>query len=79
MGLNVSKPVFGEVANNKGPDQPAHTPSLITTFGIRFLGSIKCKLATGEISLFYLVIVAEESGLKHRQVVLQRGPYVLVV
>ena len=51
-------------ANNTGADQPAHPPSLISAFVIRFLKSIICKLATGEISIFELVSVAEETGLK---------------
>ena len=36
-------------ANNKAADQPAHPHSLISAFVIRFLESIMCKLATGEI------------------------------
>ena len=52
------------IANNTGADQPGHTPSLISAFVIRFLESIICKLATGEFSIFYLVSVAEETGLK---------------
>ena len=39
-------------ANNKGADQPVHLHSLISAFDIRFLESIICKLATGEISIF---------------------------
>ena len=39
-------------ANNTGADQPAHPRSLISAFVIRFLESIICKLATGEISTF---------------------------
>ena len=39
-------------AKNKGADQSAHLLSLISTFVIRFLESIICKLATGEISMF---------------------------
>ena len=45
-------------ANNKGADQPAHPRSLISALVIRFLESIISKLATGEISIFYLVSVA---------------------
>ena len=40
------------VANNTGPDQPAHPRSLISTFIIRFLENFICKLATGVISIF---------------------------
>ena len=39
-------------AKNTGADQPAHPRSLISAFVIRFVESIKCKLATGEISIF---------------------------
>ena len=51
-------------ANNTGADQPAHPRSLISAFVIRFCESIICKLATCEISIFQLVSVAEETGLK---------------
>ena len=37
--------------------------SLISAFVICFLGSIICKLATDEISIFKLVSVAEKTGL----------------
>ena len=39
-------------ANNTGAEQPAHTRGPISAFVIRFLKSIICKLATGEISIF---------------------------
>ena len=51
-------------ANNTSADQPEHPRSLISAFVIRFLEITICKLATGEISIFYLVNVAEETGLK---------------
>ena len=51
-------------ANNTGADQPAHPRSLISAFVIRFVESIICKLATDEISIFWLVPVAKETGLK---------------
>ena len=38
--------------NNKGADQPEHTPRLISAFVIQFLESFISKLATGEISIF---------------------------
>ena len=38
--------------------------SLISTFVIRLVESLICKLATGEISIFQLVSIAEETGLK---------------
>ena len=50
-------------ANNTGADQSAHPRSQISAFVIRFLESIVRKLASGEISLFQLVSVAEEAGL----------------
>ena len=37
-------------ANNTGADQPAHPHSLISVFVIRFLESIICKLAEGEMT-----------------------------
>ena len=51
-------------ANNTGADQPAHPRRLISTFVIRLLESIICNLDIGEISIFLLVSVAEETGLK---------------
>ena len=48
--------------NNTGADQPAHMHSLIIAFVILFLESIIWKLATGNISIFKLVSVAEETG-----------------
>ena len=39
-------------ANNTEADQPAHPCRLISAFVIRFLESIICKLATGEIPIF---------------------------
>ena len=49
--------------NNKGTDQSAHARSLISAFVIRFSISIISELATSEISIFYLVPVAEETDL----------------
>ena len=49
--------------NNTGADQPVHPRSLISAF-IRFLKSIICNLVTDEISIFLLVSVAEETGMK---------------
>ena len=51
--------------NNTGSDQPAHPGSLISTFVIRLLESIISILATSKISNFYLVSVAEETGLNY--------------
>ena len=50
-------------ANIKGADQPAHSRRLISAFVIRILKSIISKLASSKISIFYLVSVAEETGL----------------
>ena len=50
--------------NNKGTDQPAHAHRLIRTFIIRFLQSIISKLAIRKLSLFLLVSVAEQAGLR---------------
>ena len=49
-------------ANNKGTDQLAHPRSLISAFAIHLLNIIILKLAPSEISLFYLVSVAEKAG-----------------
>ena len=49
MGSDARKPVFG---------------GLISAFVICFVEGIICNLATGEISIFWLVPVAEETGLK---------------
>ena len=49
--------------NNKGADQPAHLRRLISAFVIRFLESNISKLAPSKISIFYLVSVAEQTGL----------------
>ena len=63
MGLVATKPVFRGFANNTGADQPAHSRRLVSAFVIRLLESIISKLDTGEISIFYLVSVVEETGL----------------
>ena len=49
-------------ANNKGADKLAHSRSLISAFPIHLLKSIILKLSPSEISLFYLVSVAEKAG-----------------
>ena len=51
------------LSSEVGADQPAHPRSLISAFVIRFSESSKSKLATGEISIFLLVSVADETGL----------------
>ena len=49
---------------NTAADQPAQPRSLISAFVIRFLESTIFNLATGKISIFKLISVAEETGLK---------------
>ena len=51
-------------ANNPGADQPARPRSLISDCVIRLFESIISRLATSEVSIFWLVSVAEETGLK---------------
>ena len=53
-------------ANNQGADQPAHPRSLISTFVIRFLESVISEHVTSKFSLFYLVFLAEETGVESR-------------
>ena len=64
VGPRREKSCLRGYSNNEGVDQPAHQRSLISAFVIRFLKNAICKLAIGEISIFYLVSVAEETGLK---------------
>ena len=45
-------------------DQPAHPRSMIRAFVISFWESNIFNLATGKFSIFYLVSVAEKTGLK---------------
>ena len=51
IGPRREKTCLRGFANNTVADQPAHPRSLISAFVIRFLESIICKLATGEISI----------------------------
>ena len=51
-GPHRDKTCLRGLANKTGADQPGHPRSLISAFVIRFLESIMCKLATGEISTF---------------------------
>ena len=51
MGL-VQENLSSWIANNTGPDQPAHPRSLISAFVVQFLESFLCKLAMGVISIF---------------------------
>ena len=63
MGLDVKKTCLKGFENNKGPDQPAHSRSRISSFVIHLLESIISKLVTSEISIFWLVSVTEQAGL----------------
>ena len=60
-GQQHEKTCLREFANNTGTDQPAQTDQRLC---YSLFESTICKLATGEISIFYLVSVAEETGLK---------------
>ena len=62
-GPRPEKTCLWEFAYNKGTDQPAHPPSLISAFVICILESSISKLATSGISFFKLVSVAEQAGL----------------
>ena len=59
--LEARKTCLWKFAINKGADQPAHPRILISVFVIRLLKRIISRLATSEISLFYLESVAEET------------------
>ena len=63
IGPRCEKTCLRRLENNKGADQPAHPHSLISDFVIRFLEMAIAKLITSEISIFWLVSVAEETGL----------------
>ena len=63
IGPRGEKTCLRGFANNTGADQPAHLRSLISAFVIRVLEIIICKRATGGISIFYVIFVAEETGL----------------
>ena len=62
MGLDARKLAFGVCKQHINTS--AHPRSLISAFVICFLESNICKLATDKISIFYLVSVAEETGMK---------------
>ena len=51
-GPHCEKTCLWGVAKNTGANQIAHPHSLISAFVIRFLESFRCKLDTGEISIF---------------------------
>ena len=61
MGLDVRKPVFGVC------EQHRHRPACASAQAdqrLCYLESILCNLATCEISIFKLISVAGETGLK---------------
>ena len=58
------KPWLWGFANNTGADQPWHPSSLNSAFVICVLESIRYNVVTIEILIFYLVSIAEETGLK---------------
>ena len=62
MGLDARKPVFG-VCEQQSADQPVHLRNLISAFVIRLSESITSGLATSKFSFFWLVSVAEQTGL----------------
>ena len=64
FGPRREKPCLLGFANNLGADQPAPPRSLISAFVIRLLESLISRLATSKISIFWLVTVAEDTGLK---------------
>ena len=50
-------------ANNKGADQPAHLPSLISAFVVRCLDSVMSVASVTKISSLMLASVADQAGL----------------
>ena len=64
MGLDARNPSSGGLQPHRR--RPACTSAQSDQcLSIHFLESIICKLAAGEISIFKLVSIAEETGLKH--------------
>ena len=63
FGPRCEKTYLRGFANKTGADQPAHLRSLISACVIRLMKSIKSRLASSEISTFWLVSVVEETGL----------------
>ena len=60
MGLDMRKPVFVGLRTTQAQTS---LRCLISPFAISFLEKIISELATSEMSIFYLVPVAEETGL----------------
>ena len=63
MGHDVRKSVFGGLRTTQAQTS-LRIRSLISAFVIRFLKKIISKLASKEISIFFLASVAEQAGLK---------------
>ena len=63
FGPRREKTCLPGFANNKSADQAAHPRQLISAFVICLLESIISKIATSEISIFYLVSVADKTSL----------------
>ena len=59
----MRKPVFAICEKKKGADQPPHLCSLICTFVVRCLDSIKPLVSIPEISSLYLASVTAQAGL----------------
>ena len=64
MGLDARNPVFGGLWTTQAQTSLRIHAVWSAPF-FCFLESIICKLAAGEISIFKLVSLAEETGLKH--------------
>ena len=52
FGPGHAKTCLMSYANNKGADQPAHPRSLISTFVVRCIDSMICKLTISKVSRF---------------------------
>ena len=63
LGMILINVLSSGYANIKGADKPAHPRSLVSAFAVRLIRNIISNLASSEISLFYPVFVAEQSGL----------------
>ena len=63
FGHRCEKTCLRRFTNNNGTDQPVHLRILISAFVIRLSEGIISKHALSEISIFYLVSAAKETGL----------------
>ena len=62
MGLDAGKHVFWGLRTTKAQTN-LRIRSMISAFFIRLLESIRSRLATSQLSIFYPVSVAEQAGL----------------